>query len=107
MIAWLVEHGRCHPEKWIPICYAASCLPVQDHTAALLKAIGVSDGPKGGPKARAGRVGRSATREAHFSDDGSQSGGQELPDPPGSLGAKLQELGKRLLQVRSGRHTIA
>lgn len=43
-------------------------------------------------------MGRRATREAHFSDDGSLCG-QETADPPGSLGAKLQELGKKLLLV--------
>lgn len=69
----------------------------QDHTSALLKAIGVSEGGKGGSKRGGGRPGRRATREAHFSDDGCSV--PEGPEPVGSLGAKLQELGRRLLQV--------
>lgn len=71
---------------------------LQDHTLALLKAIGITDGGK--PKCNGGRGGgRRTTREARFSDEGSLCG-QEAADAPGSLGAKLQELGRRLLQVR-------
>lgn len=72
---------------------------MQDHTLALLKAIGITEGAKPASKRSGGRPGRRATREARFSDEGSLSG-QEPADPPGSLGAKLQELGKKLLQVR-------
>jgi hypothetical protein len=76
-------------------------LLLQDHTLALLKAIGISEGGRGGSRRGGGRLGRRASREAHFSDDGSLSGSTpEAADPPGSLGAKLQELGRRLLQVR-------
>lgn len=73
----------------------------QDHTSALLTAIGVTDGGKpNAAKRKGGRGGgRRATREARFSDEGSLCG-QEAADAPGSLGAKLQELGRRLLQVR-------
>jgi len=67
---------------------------------ALLKALGASEGGRSGARRGAGRVGRHATREARFSDEGSVIGMSELVDPPGSLGAKLQELGRRLLQVR-------
>jgi hypothetical protein len=75
-------------------------LLLQDHTLALLKAIGISEGGRGGSRCGGGRLGRRASREAHFSDDGSLSGSTpEAADPPGSLGAKLQELGRLLLQV--------
>lgn len=75
-------------------------LLLQDHTLALLKAIGISEGGRGGSRRGGGRLGRRQSREAHFSDDGSLSGSTpEAAHPPGSLGAKLQELGKRLLQV--------
>lgn len=78
---------------------------MQDHTSALLKAIGITDGgkPNASPKRNGGRGGgRRATREAHFSDDGSLSDQEAAADAPGSLGAKLQELGRQLLQVRLG-----
>lgn len=85
----------------------AGCLvhhPTQDPTFALLKAIGVSDSAKAGGRRTGGRGGRSAAREARFSDEGSLCGVPEAADPPGSLGAKLQELGKRLLQVCHVQH---
>lgn len=72
----------------------------QDHTLALLQAIGVSDNPAtSGTKAgrRAGRLGGRGGRDAAGSDDDSMF--DDNPDMPGTLGAKLQELGKKLLQV--------
>ncbi|WIA17403.1 hypothetical protein OEZ85_014259 [Tetradesmus obliquus] len=73
----------------------------QDHTLALLRAIGVAgdDGPSGGKPGgrRGGRAGGRAGREPRRSEEGWQLGAAEVPDAPGSLGAKLQELGRRLL----------
>lgn len=73
-------------------------LHMQDHTLALLNAVGGSG--RGGSRRVGGRQGRLAAREARFSEDGSLYGTQEPADQPGTLGAKLQELGRRLLQVR-------
>jgi hypothetical protein len=70
---------------------------------ALLRAIGVAgdDGPSGAKHGarRGGRAGGRAGREPRLSEEGSQLGAPEPPDAPGSLGAKLQELGRRLLMV--------
>ncbi|KAF6254405.1 WD40-repeat-containing domain protein [Scenedesmus sp. NREL 46B-D3] len=74
-----------------------------DHTLALLRAIGVAgdDGAQGNRSGgrRGGRAGGRPGREPRLSEEGSQLGAAEPPDAPGSLGAKLQELGRRLLMV--------
>eukprot|EP00775_Hariotina_reticulata_P004041 gene4041-4288_t len=76
----------------------------QDHALALLQAIGVDGESAASSKAPAGG-GRSAARrgghELCAAGDDLPAGSPYLTeptDPPGSLGAKLQELGRRLLQ---------
>lgn len=89
--------------KSVSVTFCPCVCPLsQDNTLALLKALGASEGGRSGARRGAGRVGRHATQEARFSDEGSVIGMAEPADPPGSLGAKLQELGRRLLQVRLG-----
>jgi hypothetical protein len=92
-------------------CSVSVSIILQDHTSALLQAIGITDGgkPSNAAKRSGGRGGggRRATREARFSEEGSLSGQEAAADAPGSLGAKLQELGRRLLQVRAFRGTAA
>jgi hypothetical protein len=101
--------GRTDGGPWLisasPRC---CCCCLQDHTLALLRAIGVAgdDGPSGAKPGgrRGGRAGGRPGREPRLSEEGSQLGAPEAPVAPGSLGAKLQELGRRLLMVRGIGH---
>jgi hypothetical protein len=102
---WRSQNLSLHCTNYTaPTAAAAAAAAPQDHTLALLRAIGVAgdDGPSGskhggrrGGRTAAGRAGRAP----RLSEEGSQLGAPEPPDAPGSLGAKLQELGRKLLLV--------
>jgi hypothetical protein len=95
------------------VCLATQDLPrgaagTERHAGVGGGASGRAGGGRRGPAAGRlqQRAGVGGAQEARFSDDGSLAGGQDVDaaDAPGSLGAKLQELGRRLLQVCACMH---
>ena len=83
------EHFVSSYEKEHPLEIPKALL--EQHQWALLKAIGVIEDDKGGKKrGKAFKDGMSGT-------DG--FGGDSVVDPPGTLGSKLESMGKELLAV--------